>query len=121
MSSQARALRLAPKAFDLLLALARRAGQQNGHVLTCLPNRCTTAGLIQHTGVLVLGLDVLIHEVYTMKTYNAVAAEARRTAKGCIRLRCSWPSLPNPEEAFLEEIRSGYARKVVVGHDVDIY
>jgi hypothetical protein len=29
--------------------------------------------------------------------------------------------VPNPEEAFLEEIRSGYAGKVVVGHDLEIY
>jgi hypothetical protein len=29
--------------------------------------------------------------------------------------------VPNPEEAFLEEIRSAYAGKVVVGHDLDIY
>jgi hypothetical protein len=29
--------------------------------------------------------------------------------------------LANPEEAFLEEIRSAYAGKVVVGHDLDIY
>ena len=29
--------------------------------------------------------------------------------------------VPNPEEAFLEEIRSGYAGKVVVGHDLDVF
>jgi len=29
--------------------------------------------------------------------------------------------MPNPEEAFLEEIRSAYAGKVVAGHDLDIY
>jgi hypothetical protein len=27
----------------------------------------------------------------------------------------------DPEEAFLEEIRSAYAGKVVFGHDLDIY
>jgi ribonuclease BN (tRNA processing enzyme) len=89
--------------------------------------------------------DVLIHESYSMKTYNAVSAAAQANRR---KLHTSTMQLaelagkakpgllilyhrsnlggvleevPNPEEAFLEEIRSGYAGKVVVGHDLDIY
>jgi len=89
--------------------------------------------------------DVLIHEAYSMKTYNAVTTEAQANRR---RLHTSTMQLaelaskakpgllilyhrsnlggmvrelPNPEEAFLEEIRSAYAGKVVVGHDLDIY
>jgi len=89
--------------------------------------------------------DVLIHESYSMKTYNAVSAAAQANRR---KLHTSTVQLaelagrakprllilyhrsnlggvleeiPNPEEAFLEEIRSGYAGKVVVGHDLDIY
>jgi ribonuclease BN (tRNA processing enzyme) len=89
--------------------------------------------------------DVLIHESYSMKTYNAVSAAAqanrRRLHTSTIQLAelagKAKPGLlilyhrsnlggvleevPNPEEAFLEEIRSAYAGKVVVGHDLDIY
>jgi ribonuclease BN (tRNA processing enzyme) len=91
------------------------------------------------------GCDVLIHESYSMKTYNAVSAQAqasrRRLHTSTIQLAelagRAKPGLlilyhrsnlggvlegvPNPEEAFLEEIRSAYAGKVVVGHDLDIY
>ena len=89
--------------------------------------------------------DVLIHESYSMKNYNAVSAAAQANRR---RLHTSTMQLaelagkakpgllilyhrsnlggvlaevPNPEEAFLEEIRSAYAGKVVVGHDLDIY
>jgi ribonuclease BN (tRNA processing enzyme) len=89
--------------------------------------------------------DVLIHESYSMKTYNAVSAAAqanrRRLHTSTVQLAelagKAKPGLlilyhrsnlggvleevPNPEVAFLEEIRSGYAGKVVVGHDLDIY
>jgi ribonuclease BN (tRNA processing enzyme) len=91
------------------------------------------------------GCDVLIHESYSMKTYKAVSAQAQTNRR---RLHTSTMQLaelagkakpgllilyhrsnlggvleavPNPEEAFLEEIRSAYAGKVVVGHDLDIY
>jgi ribonuclease BN (tRNA processing enzyme) len=90
------------------------------------------------------GCDVLIHESYSMKTYNAVSAQdqanRRRLHTSTIQLAelagKAKPGLlvlyhrsnlggveavPNPEEAFLEEIRSAYAGKVVVGHDLDIY
>ena len=89
--------------------------------------------------------DVLIHEAYSMKTYNAVSADAQANRR---KLHTSTMQLaelagkakpgllilyhrsnlggmvaemPNPEEAFLEEIRSAYAGKVVAGHDLDIY
>jgi ribonuclease BN (tRNA processing enzyme) len=89
--------------------------------------------------------DVLIHESYSMKTYNAVspAAQANRRRLHTSTLQLAelagkakpglvvlyhrsnlggvLEEVPNPEEAFLEEIRSGYAGKVVVGHDLDIY
>src|SRR5262245_46457507 len=89
--------------------------------------------------------DVLIHEAYSMKTYNAVSpaaqANRRRLHTSTVQLAelasKAKPGLlilyhrsnlggvleevPNPEEAFLEEIRSGYAGKVVVGHDLEIY
>jgi ribonuclease BN (tRNA processing enzyme) len=91
------------------------------------------------------GCDVLIHESYSMKTYNAVSPQAqanrRRLHTSTIQLAelagKAKPSLlilyhrsnlggvlaevPNPEEVFLQEIRSTYAGKVVVGHDLDIY
>ena len=35
------------------------------------------------------GCDVLIHESYSMKTYNAVSADAQAGREGCTRLRCS--------------------------------
>ena len=89
--------------------------------------------------------DVLIHESYSMKNYNAVSADAQANRR---RLHTSTMQLaelagkakpgllilyhrsnlggvlgevPNPEEAFLEEIRTAYTGKVVVGHDLDIY
>jgi ribonuclease BN (tRNA processing enzyme) len=87
--------------------------------------------------------DVLIHEAYSMKTYNAVSADAQANRR---RLHTSTMQLAelagkakpgllilyhrsslggrggsNPEEAFLEEIRSAYTGKVVAGHDLDIY
>jgi ribonuclease BN (tRNA processing enzyme) len=89
--------------------------------------------------------DVLIHESYSMKTYNAVsaAAQANRRKLHTSTLQLAelagkakpgllilyhrsnlggvLEEVPNPEEAFLEEIRSGYAGKVVVGHDLDVY
>jgi len=89
--------------------------------------------------------DVLIHESYSMKNFNAVSAAAQTNRR---RLHTSTMQLaelagkakpgllilyhrsnlggvleevPNPEEDFLEEIRSVYAGKVVAGHDLDIY
>lgn len=87
--------------------------------------------------------DVLIHEAYSMKTYNAVSEAAQANRR---RLHTSTMQLaelagkakpgllilyhrsclgcgggPNPEGTFLEEIRSAYAGKVVAGHDLDIY
>ena len=89
--------------------------------------------------------DVLIHEAYSLKTYNAVSADAQalrrklhtstmqlaelagKAKPGLLilyhrsNLGGMVAEMPNPEEAFLEEIRSGYAGKVVAGHDLDIY
>jgi ribonuclease BN (tRNA processing enzyme) len=91
------------------------------------------------------GCDVLIHESYSMKTYNAVSAAAqagrRRLHTSTLQLAelagKAKPGLlilyhrsnlggvlediPNPEAAFLEEIRSAYGGQVAVGHDLDIY
>jgi ribonuclease BN (tRNA processing enzyme) len=91
------------------------------------------------------GCDVLIHEAYSLKTYDAVSpaaqANRRRLHTSTVQLAelagKAKPGLlilyhrsnlggvleevPNPEEAFLEEIRSRYAGKVVVGHDLEIY
>ena len=89
--------------------------------------------------------DVLIHEAYSMKTYNVVSADAQaqrrklhtstlqlaelagKAKPGLLilyhrsNLGGMLAEMPNPEEAFLEEIRSAYAGQVVVGHDLDIY
>ena len=87
--------------------------------------------------------DVLIHEAYSMNRYNAVSADAqamrRRLHTSTLQLaelagkakpgllilyhrsNAGGTSGVNPEEAFLEEIRSAYAGKVVAGHDLDIY
>jgi ribonuclease BN (tRNA processing enzyme) len=90
------------------------------------------------------GCDVLIHESYSMKTYDAVSEQAQANRK---RLHTSTLQLaelagkakpkllilyhrsnlggvftvPNPEAAFLEEIRQTYTGKVVIGHDLEIY
>jgi ribonuclease BN (tRNA processing enzyme) len=89
--------------------------------------------------------DVLIHESYSMKNYNAVSAVAQanrrrlhtstmqlaelagKTKPGLLilyhrsNLGGVLEEVPNPVDAFLEEIRRGFAGKVVVGHDLDIY
>ena len=88
---------------------------------------------------------MLIHESYSMKTYNAVSAAAQadrrklhtstmqlaglagKAKPGLLilyhrsNLGGVLDEIPIPEEAFLEEIRSAYAGKVVVGHDLDVY
>jgi ribonuclease BN (tRNA processing enzyme) len=89
------------------------------------------------------GCDVLIHEAYSMLTYNSVSAkyqEYRRTHHTSSReladiANKAKPGLlilyhranpggvgsPNPEEAVIEEIRQTYRGKVVTGHDLDIF
>jgi ribonuclease BN (tRNA processing enzyme) len=89
------------------------------------------------------GCDVLIHEAYSMYTYQYVtpemqanrrrmhtsslelAAIATRARPGLLILyhRSSLGGNPhgNPEDVLLKEIRSVYRGKVVTGHDLEIY
>jgi ribonuclease BN (tRNA processing enzyme) len=87
--------------------------------------------------------DVLIHEAYSMFTYNSATPEdqaniralhtssvelaeiARRARPGLLILyhRSSLGGAPkgNPEDVLLKEIREVYRGTVVTGHDLDIY
>jgi ribonuclease BN (tRNA processing enzyme) len=89
------------------------------------------------------GCDVLIHEAYSMFTYNSATPEdqgniralhtssvelagiARRARPGLLILyhRSALGRAPrgNPEDVLLKEIRSLYPGKVVTGHDLDVY
>lgn len=89
------------------------------------------------------GCDVLIHEAYSMMTYNYVAPKyqeyrrkhhtssrelaeiANKARPGLLilyhRANPGGVGRPNPEEALLEEIRQVYGGKVVTGHDLDIF
>lgn len=89
------------------------------------------------------GCDVLIHEAYSMMTYDYVpppyqkyrrehhtssvelAALATRARPGLLivyhRANPGGVGRPNPEEALLEEIRRVYRGRVVTGHDLDIF
>ena len=89
------------------------------------------------------GCDVLIHEAYSMFTYNYVTPEmqanrrrihtsslelaeiARRARPGLLILyhRSSLGGNPhgNPEDVLLRELQTVYRGKVVTGHDLDIY
>jgi ribonuclease BN (tRNA processing enzyme) len=89
------------------------------------------------------GCDVLIHEAYSMLTYNYVlpkyqeyrrkhhtsslelAEIANKARPGLLilyhRANPGGVGRPNPEEAVLEEIRQVYSGKVVTGHDLDIF
>ncbi|HEU5254632.1 MAG TPA: MBL fold metallo-hydrolase [Vicinamibacterales bacterium] len=89
------------------------------------------------------GCDVLIHEAYSMFTYNFASPEdqaniralhtssvelaeiARRARPGLLILyhRSALGGAPegNPEGVLLKEIRAVYRGKVVTGHDLDIY
>lgn len=89
------------------------------------------------------GCDVLIHEAYSMVTYNNVAPKyqeyrrkhhtsSRELAEIATKARPGLLILyhranpggvggPNPEEALLDEIRQVYGGKVVTGHDLDIF
>jgi ribonuclease BN (tRNA processing enzyme) len=89
------------------------------------------------------GCDVLIHEAYSMLTYNSVSpryqdyrrkhhtsslelAEIANKAKPGLlilyhRANPGAVGRPNPEEALLEEIRQAYRARVVIGHDLDIF
>lgn len=87
--------------------------------------------------------DVLIHEAYSLLTYDYVAppyqkyrrkhhtssrqlAElAKRARPGLLilyhRANPGGVGRPNPEEALIEELRKDYDGKVVTGHDLDVF
>jgi ribonuclease BN (tRNA processing enzyme) len=89
------------------------------------------------------GCDVLIHEAYSMMTYDSVSAEyqeyrrkhhtssreladlAEKARPGLLilyhRANPGGVGRPNPEEVLLEEVRQTYDGKVVTGHDLDIF
>jgi ribonuclease BN (tRNA processing enzyme) len=89
------------------------------------------------------GCDVLIHEAYSMMTYDAVsppyqryrrehhtssaelAALATRARPGLLilyhRANPGGVGRPNPEETLLDEIRRVYRGKVVTGHDLEVF
>lgn len=89
------------------------------------------------------GCDVLIHEAYSMMTYESVSSQyqeyrrkhhtssleladlAKRARPGLLilyhRANPGGVGSPNPEEVLLEEIRRAYGGHVVTGHDLDIF
>jgi ribonuclease BN (tRNA processing enzyme) len=89
------------------------------------------------------GCDVLIHEAYSMMTYNNVSPKyqeyrrkhhtssrelaeiAKKARPGLLilyhRSNPGGVGGPNPEKVLLEEIRQTYRGKVVTGHDLDIF
>lgn len=89
------------------------------------------------------GCDVLIHEAYSMLTYNAVSpayqeyrrkhhTSSREMAEIATKARPGLLILyhranpggvgrPNPEQALLEEVRQLYGGKTVIGHDLDVF
>ncbi len=89
------------------------------------------------------GCDVLIHEAYSMMTYNAVSpryqeyrrkhhTSSREVAEIATKARPGLLILyhranpggvgrPNPEQALLEEVRQLYGGKVVIGHDLEVF
>jgi ribonuclease BN (tRNA processing enzyme) len=89
------------------------------------------------------GCDVLIHEAYSMMTYNAVSSGyqeyrrkhhtssrevaeiAKKARPGLLilyhRANPGGVGRPNPEQVLLEEVRQLYGGKVVIGHDLDVF
>jgi ribonuclease BN (tRNA processing enzyme) len=89
------------------------------------------------------GCDVLIHEAYSMMTYNAVSSSyqeyrrkhhtssrevaeiANKTRPGLLilyhRANPGGVGRPNPEQVLLEEVRQLYGGKVLIGHDLDVF
>jgi ribonuclease BN (tRNA processing enzyme) len=98
-----------------------------------------TQSLIDHSR----GCDVLIHEAYSMETYNRVSAQAqeyrRRHHTSSVELAEIANELnpgllvlyhrsnaggaaesADPEDVLLDEIRDLYEGRVVMGHDLDV-
>jgi ribonuclease BN (tRNA processing enzyme) len=89
------------------------------------------------------GCDVLIHEAYSMMTYNAVSTSyqeyrrkhhtssrevaeiAKEARPGLLilyhRANPGGVGQPNPEQVLLEEVRQLYGGEVVIGHDLDVF
>jgi ribonuclease BN (tRNA processing enzyme) len=89
------------------------------------------------------GCDVLIHEAYSMMTYNAVSSSyqayrrkhhtsSREVAEIATKARPGLLILyhranpggvgrPNPEQVLLAEVRELYGGEVVIGHDLDVF
>jgi ribonuclease BN (tRNA processing enzyme) len=89
------------------------------------------------------GCDVLIHEAYSMMTYDAVlpvyqeyrrkhhassreVAEIAEKAKPGLlilyhRANPGGVGGPDPEQVLLEEVRKLYRGQVVIGHDLDVF
>ncbi len=89
------------------------------------------------------GCDVLIHEAYSLLTYDNIApayqeyrrqhhtssrelaALARRARPGLLilyhRANPGGVGKPNPEEAVIDELRKDYDGAVVTGHDLDVF
>jgi len=89
------------------------------------------------------GCDVLIHEAYSLMTYNAVerpyqiyrekhhtssrelAELATKARPGLLilyhRANPGGVGRPNPEDVLLKELRAHYSGRVVTGHDLDVY
>ena len=89
------------------------------------------------------GCDVLIHEAYSLTTYNDVTrpyqeyrekhhTSSRELAELATKARPGLLILyhranpggvgrPNPEDVLLEELRAHYSGRVVTGHDLDVF
>jgi ribonuclease BN (tRNA processing enzyme) len=89
------------------------------------------------------GCDVLIHEAYSMMTYESVSPKyqeyrrkhhtssrelaelAKKARPGLLilyhRANPGGVGRPDPEEVLLQEIKQAYDGKVVTGHDLDIF
>lgn len=89
------------------------------------------------------GCDILIHEAYSLETYNKVSpafqlyrrkhhTSSRELAELASRARPKLLvlyhranpgayGLPNPEEAVLQELKQTYSGPVVTAHDLDVF
>lgn len=89
------------------------------------------------------GCDVLIHEAYSMMTYESVSPQyqeyrrkhhtssrelaeiAKKARPGLLilyhRANPGGVGRPNPAAALLDEVRQAYRGKVVTGHDLDVF